>query len=259
MKFNEIIHECETTFNYTNYKDIQTRIQSLLDFFGSKDINKITQKHINEYVAELERANNAPATINAKLSMLNKILTYCYRIGYINHRPYIPYKKIKSHKDIFITPAEKTKMLEYCHQNSNQELWQVLLIGFNTGMRIQNILDLDPIKDIDNGYIRVWNNKTNRPYSIPLNTTLKENWHSFKKLTINYNQIYYMFNKMKEDLKLNKEITIHSLRHTFCSNLINKGVPVPVIQKLANHQNITTTMRYSHLNNETLEKAICLL
>lgn len=259
MKFTEVINECYAIFNYSSFKDIHSRIKSLEDFFGGIEVKNINTRLINKYIKTLEEANNAPATINAKLSMLNKLLTYCYRTEIIEHKPYIQYKKLKSSKDCFISPAEKTEMLTYCLNNSNFDLWQVLLIGFNTGMRIQNILLFDPAKEVDNGYIRVWCNKTNKPYSIPLNVTLKENLHKFKKLNINYNQVYYMFNQMKKDLHLREQITIHTLRHTFCSDLINKGVPVSVIQKLANHQNITTTMRYSHLSNETLEKAVCLL
>ena len=186
-------------------------------------------------------------------------MTYCLREEFITHKPYIQYRKITAKKDRFITPAEKEKMYLYCEETDNKDLKQILLLGFNTGMRINNIISFDPDKDVDNDYIRVWENKTNKPYSIPLNQVLKENFHTFRKLNLNYHQVHYMFDKMKQDLNLDEEITIHTMRHTFCSDLINKGVPVTVIQKLANHSQINTTMRYSHLNNEVLEKAVSLL
>jgi len=40
---------------------------------------------------------------------------------------------------------------------------------------------------------------------------------------------------------------IHILRHTFCSHLAMRGVPAKVIQELAGHADLTTTMRYMHL------------
>ena len=64
---------------------------------------------------------------------------------------------------------------------------------------------------------------------------------------------------MKQQLNLDAAITIHTLRHTFCSDLVQKGIAVPVIQKLANHKKITTTMRYTHLNDRLLEDAINIL
>jgi len=40
---------------------------------------------------------------------------------------------------------------------------------------------------------------------------------------------------------------VHSLRHTFASHLIMKGVDLPTVQKLLGHADIKTTMIYSHL------------
>jgi integrase len=51
--------------------------------------------------------------------------------------------------------------------------------------------------------------------------------------------------------------TMHGLRHTFISMLANeKGVPLPLVQKLAGHAQISTTMRYVHETDEQLDKAI---
>jgi site-specific recombinase XerD len=51
----------------------------------------------------------------------------------------------------------------------------------------------------------------------------------------------------------------HILRHTFCSHLAMKGVPVRAIQELAGHRDISTTMRYMHLSPNALEDAIRML
>ncbi len=259
MKLQELINETQNLFYYTTLKDIISRQTELINFFGNIEIKKITSCKIKDFILYLENKNNTAATINAKLSALNKLMTYCFQEGIITQKPFIPYRKIKAKKDRFITPAEKERMYKYCTETNNQILLQILLLGFNTGMRISNIILFNPETDIDNGYIRIWNNKTNKPYSIPLNTTLKDKVKTFTKLEINYNQVHYMFEKMKQELRLDEDITIHTLRHTFCSDLINQEVPVAVIQKLANHSNITTTMRYSHLNNSVLEKAVSLL
>jgi len=48
----------------------------------------------------------------------------------------------------------------------------------------------------------------------------------------------------------------HILRHTFCSHLAMKGVPVRAIQELAGHRDLSTTMRYMHLSPSTLDDGI---
>lgn len=259
MKLKELIDETQNLFYYTTLKDIISRQTELINFFGNIEIKKITSFKIKDFILYLENKNNTAATINAKLSILNKLLNYCLRERLISHKPYIPYRKIKAKKVRFITTEEKDKMYQYCEETNNQTLMQILLLGFYTGMRISNVILFNPETDVEKGYIRIWNNKTNKPYSVPLHPVLKDKISTFTKLDINYNQVYYMFNKMKQELKLDEDITIHTLRHTFCSDLINNNVPVPVIQKLANHSSITTTMSYSHLNNSVLEKAVSLL
>jgi site-specific recombinase XerD len=52
---------------------------------------------------------------------------------------------------------------------------------------------------------------------------------------------------------------VHILRHTFCSHLAMKGAPVRVIQELAGHSDLTTTLRYMHLAKGATHAAIELL
>jgi site-specific recombinase XerD len=49
---------------------------------------------------------------------------------------------------------------------------------------------------------------------------------------------------------------IHTLRHTFASHLVMGGVDLPTVQKLMGHSDITTTMIYSHLADEHVERAV---
>ena len=49
---------------------------------------------------------------------------------------------------------------------------------------------------------------------------------------------------------------IHTLRHTFASHLVMKGVDLPTVQKLLGHSDIQTTMIYSHLAQDHLNDAI---
>ena len=49
---------------------------------------------------------------------------------------------------------------------------------------------------------------------------------------------------------------IHSLRHTFASHLVMKGVDLPTVQKLMGHADIQTTMIYAHLAPDHLVEAV---
>jgi integrase/recombinase XerD len=64
------------------------------------------------------------------------------------------------------------------------------------------------------------------------------------------------FKKCVWAFELDDKIHFHTLRHSFASNLAQRGVYLYVIQKLLGHSKITTTQIYSHLRTEDLVKAI---
>ena len=150
-------------------------------------------------------------------------------------------------------------MLLYAEEHQLRELQQVILIGLNLGLRISEILAIDPEINIQDNYYRSYNNKTQEEFSIPLNLTMQKLFNnSFTKFTMNYQAIQYQFKQMLSNLNI-KDKTIHTLRHTYCSRLVQKDVALPVIKVLANHKNIQTTMRYTHISNKQLEKAVEML
>ena len=52
--------------------------------------------------------------------------------------------------------------------------------------------------------------------------------------------------------KINKNATLHTLRHSFATHLLENGVGISHIQKLLGHQNIKTTLIYTHIANDSL-------
>jgi site-specific recombinase XerD len=56
-----------------------------------------------------------------------------------------------------------------------------------------------------------------------------------------------------------RKVGWHTLRHTFASHLVMRGVPLTAVQLLMGHSTITTTMRYAHLAPSTLRAAIDML
>jgi len=69
----------------------------------------------------------------------------------------------------------------------------------------------------------------------------------------------YFSKKFKNACKaagLNNAIHFHSLRHSFASNLVQKGVPLYTVKELLGHSSISTTEIYSHLNMDALREAV---
>jgi hypothetical protein len=54
-------------------------------------------------------------------------------------------------------------------------------------------------------------------------------------------------------------VTWHTLRHTFASRLLNRGVDIVTVQQLLGHSAVTVTMRYTHTNLELKHAAVAKL
>jgi len=72
----------------------------------------------------------------------------------------------------------------------------------------------------------------------------------------------YVTKKFKDAVRLsiiNQEVHFHTLRHSFASNLVQKGVSLYVVKELLGHEDIKTTQIYAHLRRENLFEAVNLL
>ncbi len=63
------------------------------------------------------------------------------------------------------------------------------------------------------------------------------------------------FRRAKIDAGVRKRVSIHTLRHSYATHLLEAGVNLKVIQRNLGHSNIETTMVYLHLTNVGMEDA----
>ena len=121
--------------------------------------------------------------------------------------------------------------------------------------------------------------KTSKPRSVPMTRRVRkvllERMHATvvvgDKLVLPRSLIFrfssrrldYLAKKFKEEYKvLHNEETpalFHTCRHTFCSRLIQRGIPLTTVKELAGHSDINTTLRYSHLAPSNFSDAISKL
>ena len=76
---------------------------------------------------------------------------------------------------------------------------------------------------------------------------------------LNSDFISKQFKKAIRKAELSEEIHFHSLRHSFASALVQRGVSLYAVKELLGHENIKTTQIYSHLQKENLMEAVNLL
>jgi len=220
----------------------------------------ITAEDINEMVFEFEDQGNSGSTINKKTSCLSMMFKTAEEQKWIKDWPKPPRKKENKHRIRWVDEAEEAKILELCDHLGLDDLRDYVIVAIDTGFRRGEMLKFQP-KDFSNGLLHlhagstknddarsvpatkrvteILNRRASRPYTFyPLTrTTLRTQWERIRGLL-----------EMDED----PQFIVHMLRHTCASRLVQRGVPLAVVQKWMGHRNINTTLRYAHLAPDSL-------
>lgn len=236
-------------------------------------LSEITTEELEEYLYYLVNVRkNVARTRNDALTIFGLFYRFCTQKGYCykDVTEVIEYTKCKKKERLFLSENETRIIFDTVEKPLIKLVLQTL---YYTGIRIGELTELK-IEDIDfkESIIHIKNGKGNKERVIPLHKELKrllleyiDNW----RLNVNSEYLFctktgsisqvYISSELRKTLMLagiEKEITPHTYRHTFASNLIKKGVSVVQVQKLLGHESLITTGIYTHASIEDLDAAV---
>ena len=236
-------------------------------------LSQLELKTFEDYKGFRKEQGAAHKTINFEIGSLRAILYLAKSWGYIKENPAVGVKRLKedNHKKPRFLSMEEIKLLL---ENCGDELYPIFYTFLNTGMRKSELEYLE-WKDIDftrkKIKIRVkdtWRPKTSER-EIPINDGLLEVLTQHKRTKQGSLVFHRADGQHIEPNSLRKKLMtitkkcgfsdvtkLHTLRHTFASHLVMKGVDLPTVKKLLGHSSIDMTMIYSHLSDEHVDKAV---
>jgi len=264
---------------YRGYKSI---IKDLVKYFKDIDLRKITVDMVRLYRnARLNQhgkkeARMSLATVNRSHAILKLILNRAIEQGFIERNPakFIEIPSSKETKRIRyfgqFESDDKERFLQACKKSKAPWLYGIVITGFNTGMRIGEILNLkwDDV-DLSHRIITVRKSKSGKSRQIPMTETLTETLRYCKIPEAQYvfctetegEQIYSIrrsFNTAARIAKL-RDFHIHDMRHDFASQCVMRGVDLLTVKELLGHSTIAQTERYAHLAPDHKAHAIRVL
>ena len=213
----------------------------------------IKQADILEYLSNQATRGLKPATTNRQLSAIRAIYNYFISQDMLKTNParYIPSRKIEQTEPNTIAIND----LEKAYKKADGALHTALGLLLETGIRIQELLDIRKYDLRDNGRI-VINGKGAKQRIVVTSPELSDELNELSKNKrpeqLIFGGFYYSQRVLRHDIwellrqtgSQCKQASPHAIRHTFATEIAKQGENVITLAKMLGHNNIRTTQRY---------------
>ena len=244
---------------------------------GSPDLRRVKKDTINEYMLFLSGAGKSPATITRCTASLKSFYAYMLGRGAVKTNPAknIAALKVERKCPEILTSKEVELFLEQpkCVDEKGYRDHAMLELLYATGIRVSELIGLD-VGDVNlaGGFIRC-RSKT-RERIIPLYRTAIKALRDYitdirpriisgpdeQALFVNMNGgrmsrqgFWKIIKYYQEKAEISKDITPHTLRHSFAVHLLENGADLRSIQEMLGHADISSTQIYAHIIKKHLK------
>jgi integrase/recombinase XerD len=268
----------EIDLNYSNNTIVSydNDLTKLSLYFNNKDLLKLNTKDIEKYITTL--SEYAPSTVSRNISAIKSFYTYMVKSGKIDTNITDPIKepKIGTHLPSYLTIDEVNDLLDIeINNNFDFRNKAILELMYATGLRISEVINLEFKNiDFDECIVRIIG-KGSKERIVPINDYALEALNNYLNIARpnmlikgenNYifinnhgsmmtrQGIFKMIKNECQKKGIDKNISPHTLRHTFATHLLENGADLRIIQELLGHSDISTTQIYTHISNDKLKK-----
>jgi len=245
------------------------------------DFRQINTQIIRHYLSELHAGAYQRRSIARKIAALRSFCRYLCQWAYLDKNPFVGIKTPKLERTLpkFMHPQEVEQLLTApdCSKALGIRDRAILETLYATGMRVSELvgLNLDNL-ELDYGCMRVFGKgKKERIVLIGsaaiaavrayLSSARPELLSRRRKRTaesalflnkagtrLSDRSIRRTIDKYIEKISFDKDISPHTLRHSFATHLLNNGADLRSVQELLGHENLSTTQLYTHITKEKL-------
>jgi integrase/recombinase XerC len=278
LKF-EKRYSAHTLVAYEN--DLRQFAIFLKETYEISNLDEIQSSFVRSWLVSLMDAGLNPRSVNRKITALKSMYRYAIRSGWVQVNPMHKISSPKTPKKLpEYIEAEKLDLLldntEFDNDFNGRRDHLILEIFYGTGMRLSELLGLK-IEDfqMNNRQIKV-TGKRNKQRIIPMFDMLHEQVRNYisERESIQCNSrlllifedgkslypvyVYRLVNKYLSRVSTKKKKSPHVLRHSFATEMLNKGADLNAIKELLGHASLSATQVYTHNTIEKLKAAYSL-
>jgi integrase/recombinase XerC len=233
------------------------------------NFTRIDHLTIRAYLAHLARKKLRRSSIARHLSALRSFFKFLMREEIIPSNPArsVATPKREKHLPAVLQPADIAALFDAPDLSKplgiRDRAWLELM--YASGLRISELvgIDLDDI-ELRSRLVKV-RGKGAKERIVPFGSKAQEAIRAYLEvrnapeqdaLFVNYRgeritarSVRRLFEKYVRDASLRAGVSPHTLRHSFATHLLNAGADLRAIQELLGHASLSTTQKYTHLND----------
>ena len=248
-----------------------------LDSSEGIDVTDAQQVHISDYLASLQQEGRSGATISRNLASLKNFYAYIVSAGFLSQSPVFDIQIDRGEKKLpgILTGREIELLLSQpvTHDPKGCRDKAMLEVMYATGIRVPELINLD-LTDVnmDMGLIKCAGAKKYR--HIPLYPAALQALQRYLKdvrgtiiadpdekalfVTVTGHRMsrqgfWKILKHYQVAAHIDKEITPHTLRHSFAVHLLENGADLDSLQELLGHSDISSTQMYTQMVNQKLK------
>lgn len=248
-----------------------------LQMYAGTDVLDATQLSIAEYLKSLSDEGRSAATVSRSLASLKNFYTYLVSSGFIEKTPATDIHVDRGEKRMpqILSGREIELLLSQpvCVDAKGYRDKAMLEVMYATGIRVSELIELD-VDDVNLELGIIKCNSAKKTRAIPiypaalraLSTYLRDIRDTMiasndeTALFVNINGVrmsrqgfWKILKHYQETAHIEKEITPHTLRHSFAVHLLENGADLGSLQELMGHCDISSTQLYTHMINQKLK------
>lgn len=229
--------------------------------FHKKCPSEITSQEIRDYLNHLTKLGRSWTTINMVLSACN--LLYRDTLGQDEKIQSLKRPRLIRKLPVVFSEVEIEHLLKII---KNVKHRAIMMTIYSAGLRCGELCNLK-ISDIDSTRSRIIirNAKGHKDREVILSNKLLTYLREYVRIyrpkeylfngreagkPISARTLQQVFRKMITRSGIHKKASLHTLRHSYATHLMNKGIDLRIIQKLLGHKSIKTTLIYCHLSDD---------
>ena len=252
-----------------------------LDLIDTNTIRRFIGSEMEKvYITKKEKRSYHSKTIARRLAAIKSLFNYLYNFEKIKDNPAMHLRTPKTDKNLPVIVRENdiVSLMEEPIKNpitneiEGERDHAILEMLYATGLRLSELLNIN-ICDIDkkSELVKVMG-KGGKERIVPIGKVALNSIESYlkklgKSIRSNYEDPLFVNKKgkrlpkrtLQRRIKKYLEVTmgggtVHTLRHTFATHLVNSGADILTVKELLGHSSLSSTQHYTRLNLEKIKK-----